>query len=217
MKNGIEVYRDCECFIQSKTERIFSASTITGEFRLKTFDKWKTAYLPEIVRNAHKCALAYIGYFETVRNTRQNSIGLLGNSGSGKTHLLMSIANFLMQKNIPLLYFPYVEGFNEIKNDLDNLEAKINKLQKVEVLFIDDLYKGRVTPTPFVIEQLFAIVNYRYMNNLPMLISSERLIEDMITIDEAIGSRIYEMTKSFRVELIGSGLNYRLRGDDDET
>ena len=115
-----------------------------------------------------------------------------------------------------MLFRSYVETFNEIKNDLYNLESRINKLQKVDVLFIDDLFKGRATPTPFVVEQIFAIVNYRYMNNLPILISSERLIEDMIAIDEAIGSRIYEMTKDFRVELSGSGLNYRLRGVPDE-
>ncbi len=128
----------------------------------------------------------------------------------------MAIANRLMERGIPLLYFPFVEGFNELKADLDNLETRISKMQKVDVLFIDDLFKGRTSPTPFQIEQMFAVVNYRYMNHLPLLISSERSNHDLLEIDEALGSRIYEMTRDFNTELRGKKLNYRLRGDDDE-
>ena len=64
-------------------------------------------------------------------------------------------------------------------------------------------------------EQMFAVINYRYMNNLPMLISSEKLIEDLIQIDEALGSRIYEMSKDYVIELIGKKLNYRMRDDNE--
>jgi DNA replication protein DnaC len=91
------------------------------------------------------------------------------------------------------------------------MEAKINKMQTINVLFIDDLFKGRAQPTPFQLEQMFAIINYRYMNHLPMLISSEKSIQEIIAFDEAIGSRIYEMTREYRVELKGKDLNYRTR------
>lgn len=211
VKEGVEFYKPCECFVESRSERIFASSKITIEFRKKNFSTWDTAWLSDSVRDAHACAMAYSSSFDNIRSSRQNSIALLGQSGSGKTHLLMSIANLLIDKNIPVLYFPYVEGFNEIKDDLDNLETRITKMQKVDVLFIDDLYKGRQQPTAFQIEQTFSVVNYRYMNNLPLLISSERMVEDLIGIDEAIGSRIYEMTRDFRVELSGKNLNYRMR------
>jgi DNA replication protein DnaC len=211
---GIEVYKACQCLIKKRTERIFKASHITDGFANKTFEKFDLAYLPNVVRDAHRCAMKYSDSFDKIRTSKQNSISLIGKSGAGKTHLLMAIANRLISKNVPLIYFPYVEGFNEIKNDLDNLESRVSKLQRIDVLFIDDLYKGRKDPTPFVIEQLFGIINYRYMNNLPVLISSERFMNEMLDIDEAIGSRIFEMTRDFRVELSGADLNYRLREEE---
>jgi DNA replication protein DnaC len=159
----------------------------------------------------------YSGNFDDIRHNRINSIALLGQSGCGKTHLLMAIANQLMDKGIPLLYFPFIEGFNEIKSNFDEMEAKINKMQTIDVLFIDDLFKGRIQPTPFQLEQMFAVINYRYMNNLSMLISSEKSIQEIMAFDEALGSRIYEMSKDFTVEIKGEGLNYRLRGVEDET
>lgn len=215
-EDGIEYYVVCECFKNSKRERIMKASQITFEFRKKTFLSWDTAWLSDVVRNAQKCAMNYSNSFEKVRSLRQNSIALLGQSGAGKTHLLSAIANDLIDKGIIILYFPFVEGFNEIKDDFDLLEQRINKMQKVDVLFIDDLFKGRKEPTSFQIEQMFAVINYRYLNNLPILVSSEKNINELLKIDEALGSRIYEMCKDYLVELKGDGLNYRLRPIGEE-
>jgi DNA replication protein DnaC len=60
------------------------------------------------------------------------------------------------------------------------------------------VYKGRDEPTKTQREQFFAIVNYRYMENLPMLISSERMIAEMCQFDEAVGSRINEMCRDYK-------------------
>lgn len=141
---------------------------------------------------------------------------MLGNSGSGKTHLLTAISNNLLDKGILVLYFPFVEGFNELKSDFDDLNNRIERMQKTDVLFIDDLFKGRKDNTPFQIEQMFGVINYRYINHLPILISSEKTIEDLLRIDEALGSRIYEMCKDYTVEVIGEGNNYRMRKIGDE-
>lgn len=172
--------------------------------------------MQDIVRNARIASQDYACRFDSIKTSRHNSIALLGQSGGGKTHLLMAIANQLMDSGVQVFYFPFVEGFNDLKSDFDNLNNRIEKMQKAEVLFIDDLFKGRKDSTQFQIEQMFAVINYRYMNNLPMLISSEKLIEDLLQIDEALGSRIYEMSKEYTIELIGTNLNYRMKGDDDE-
>ena len=58
---------------------------------------------------------------------------------------------------------------------------------------------------------MFEIVNYRYLNNLPLIISTEFTVDRLLDFDEAIGSRIFEMSKNYLVEIEGKENNYRLR------
>ena len=63
----------------------------------------------------------------------------------------------------------------------------------------------------------FEILNYRYNNKkLITIISTEQSIDNIIEFDEALGSRIYEMTKdnsahNRNVLKIEDGRNYRLK------
>lgn len=205
---------DCTCKEKKQVERAFKSSRITYEFQKKTFDSFDPYGRPQLIQGTYHCARNYVNNFEKFKGERQNSIALLGKPGSGKTHLLCAVANELIERGTQVLYFPWVEGFNEIKDDLSLTEERINRMQKVDVLFMDDMWKGRKEPTAFQIEQTFAVINYRYMNHMPVLISSERDIDQMCDIDEAIGSRINEMCRDFRVILHGGReLNYRLRDE----
>jgi DNA replication protein DnaC len=212
-EDGREYWRFCECREKKKVERLFKSSQITEEFQKMGFRNFKIEGRPRVVIDAYETAKEYLEYFDRFRNSRHNSIALLGNPGCGKTHLLMAVSNNLMRRGIGVLYFTWVDLLNELKDDFDLLHDKVQRMQQVDVLFIDDLFKGRKEPTPFQLEQLFAIVNYRYLNHLPMLISSERDIDQMCEIDEAIGSRIYEMCRDYTVLLKGNRkeLNYRLK------
>lgn len=213
-EEGYEVFRFCECRGKRRVDKLFQSSRITWEFQQKSLDNFELSDRPAIVKGAYLCAKSYLDTFQKIKDERQNSIALLGRPGCGKTHLLMAVANGLIREGIPVLYFPWVEGFNEIKDNLDLTEERINKMQTVDVLFIDDMWKGRKEPTPFQLEQMFAVINDRYLNKKPVMISSERDIDEMCAIDEGIGSRINEMCRDFRVVLKGDrSLNYRLRED----
>lgn len=211
--DGAEYWRDCECAIRRRTERLIQASQITDSFRQMSFKnfEWKTR--PSIVQQAFATAYKYAKEFTTIRQQRSNGLCLLGRPGAGKTHLLMATANKLLSDGIEVVYFPWVEGCADLKSDFDALPDKIHRLQRVEVLYIDDLFKGREKPTDFQLEQIFAIINYRYLNRLPIMISSEWSIARMCAYDEATGSRINEMCREYKVVLDEEGLNYRLRDE----
>jgi DNA replication protein DnaC len=207
-----ETARDCDCKKVRRIDKLMKSSKITEEFQGKTFKKFDLKGRPDIVRKAREAAFNYTMKFEDIRNKRENSICLLGRPGCGKTHLLMAVSNNLISKGIGVVYFPWVEGFNEIKDDFDMLDERIKRLQMAEVLYIDDMFKGRKVPTEFQVEQLFAIINYRYLEKKPVLISSERSIMQICEIDEGIGSRIVEMSDDYRVVMTGGiELNYRLK------
>ncbi|MGG3737220.1 ATP-binding protein [Aeribacillus pallidus] len=202
--------RICECAAQRKIERLFKSSEITEEFKKLNFTNFKREGRPQVVQEAFKCAVAYFKSFPNIRSQRRNSIALLGNPGAGKTHLLTAVANNLIKNQIEVLYFPYREGFDEIKDDLETLEQKCERMKSVEVLFIDDLFKRGATD--FEVKTMYSVINYRYLNHKPIMVSSEYLEDDLLDVDEALGSRIIEMCRDFLVEIQGDRklLNYRL-------
>lgn len=87
--------------------------------------------------------------------------------------------------------------------DADNniSEIEIIKLyEKVDLLIIDDL--GKEKPSEWGLEKLFTIINSRYENNLPVIITTnynqnslaERLsLNGEIETAKSIISRLYEM------------------------
>jgi DNA replication protein DnaC len=210
---------ECECQERNRIKRMFKSSHITDDFQKLGFQNFITDGRPQCVTAAKEVALEYLKRFDDIKDDRCNSVALLGNPGCGKTHVLMAICNNLMRKRIHVMYFPWVEGLNDLKDNMDDLERKIRMMKEVSVLYIDDLFKGRKTPTEWSVEQLFGIVNYRYVEHLPILLSCEKDIDQLCDIDEGIGSRLYEMARNHTVlmkltpqeEQDGTQLNYRIR------
>ena len=202
-------------------QRKVKAAQITDEFKRKTFRSFETEDRPEAIIKAYKVAQSYVMAFMKIRDEKQNSIALLGNPGSGKTHLLAAVANNLLSKGIEVFYFPWVEGIKELTNaEKGQVQEILHRMQRCEVLFLDDLFKGRGKPTEFQFEIAWSALNYRYLNNKPILVSTERSLSDLVDIDEAMGSRIGEVTRNYRSVINGDRkeMNYRILGmlEEDE-
>lgn len=216
--------RECtHCNIRKMEDiqRKIKAAQITEEFKAKTFGSFDLEGRPEAIKKAFKVAQSYVIAFKEIRKTKHNGIALYGNSGSGKTHLLAAVSNNLLSKGIEVFYFPWVEGIKELTNaEKGKVQDIIHRMQQCEVLFLDDLFKGRGKPTDFQFEIAWSALNYRYLNNKPILVSTERSISDLLDIDEAMGSRIGEVTKNHMAIINGSReeMNYRILGmlEEDE-
>lgn len=199
----------CECRYLRQAEDILEKSGISDEFRNKTFDNFNYATDIQLMK-AYKNAKRYVNDFENIKNTKNNSIIFTGQVGSGKTHLSLAISNSLMNNGIGVLYMGYRDIITTIKQNIMDpvyYNRTMNKYKKCRLLLIDDLFKGNITGSDINI--MFEIINYRYFNNLPIIVSSEKSINELLNIDEAIGSRIIEMSKNYRSEIRGKKLNYR--------
>lgn len=204
--------KECECRQVRIAEEKLKASGISEEFRKKTFDNFDYERSVEIMEAFMK-AKSYSKNFEKIRATRKNSIMFIGQVGSGKTHLAIAISNILLDKGIGVIYMPYRDSITSLKQticDEENYQREISKYKNAQVLMIDDLFKCKITDSDIKI--MYEIINYRYFKNLPIITTSEKIIDDLIEIDEAIGSRLYEMSKNYVVTILGSNLNYRIYG-----
>ena len=146
--------------------------------------------------------------------SRKNSIMLCGQVGCGKTHLSIAIGINMIKRNKRVVYMPYRDVITKIKQNMIDEEyyrKSISRFQTCEILLIDDMFKGKVNESDINI--MFEIINYRYLNFLPIIVSSEFTVENLLGFDQGVGSRIYEMCKDYIVEVEKDVKNnYRLRG-----
>lgn len=201
---------ECECRVLRQAENILKNSGISEAFRKKTFETFNYSINLHTVKAFTK-ANEYANDFENIKEERCNSIMFIGAVGSGKTHLSLAIANDLMDKHIGVIYMPYREAITNIKQcvmDQENYNRIMNRYKRAKVLLIDDLFKGGITNSDINI--MFEIINYRYFNHKPVIISSEKNAKELLNIDEAIGSRVIEMSGNYLVDIIGRNLNYRI-------
>ncbi|MBL4933027.1 ATP-binding protein [Clostridium paridis] len=201
----------CSCRELDRIKTDWERSGIKTEQSNLTFSNF--CIWNESSGRAKDIALAYYKDFNSIRRTRKNSILFCGQVGSGKSHLSIALALNFLRKNVKVVYMPYRDAIMKIKQNImddEYYQKIISKYQLAEVLLIDDLFKGKISESDISI--IFEILNYRYLNNLPIIVSTECVVDKLLYIDEAIGSRIYEMSKDYIME-IGKGKenNYRLR------
>lgn len=205
-------YIQCEC---SKEKIVLEQLAATGlganaiKKSFKDFDVWNSK-----VSRMKDTATNYYFSFERIKDQTNNSLALLGDSGVGKTHLLVAlINNFVTKKKIKVVYMSYIDAITELKQNVVNGEVyqrKIKKYKNAEILVVDDLFKNGYTESDLRI--MSEIINHRYINKLPMMFSSEYLIKPLVNIDKAIGGRIKEMSQNYLYEITGVENNYRMKG-----
>ena len=194
-----------------KAQSRLNASGISEEFHKKGFKNFDDRKM-DTLRAAKEMAIKYCKNFPEIKNTNHNSIIFMGQVGSGKTHLSMAICNNIMDYHkVGVIYMPYREEITKIKQSIKdelNYSRAINKFKTCQALMIDDLLKGKNTEADVNI--LFEIINYRYLNMLPIIVSTEKTKDELLDFDEGVMSRVLEMTKDYQIEIIGEQYNYRL-------
>ena len=211
---GDLVARDCDCAAKSNALRYMRMSGISELDLKKTIDDYQTFSEAELKR-AKVTAHTYMTRFRGIRYDRHNSLLLSGKPGTGKTMLGIAVVNNMLNDGIPALYVSYREMITNLKQlQYGNEEQKaqfteeMNRLKNIGVLFIDDLFKGSETDADKAI--MYDIINHRYLKGQAIIISTEKTPDELIKVDEALGSRIVEMCKGYTVTF-KNAQNYRLR------
>ena len=109
-----------------------------------------------------------------------------------------------------MLWRSVAPRLKSLVNSREEYEQLMREYRDTEVLYIDDFFKGTVTDPDKNLA--FELLNDRYNSRKTMtIISSEKTIEEILGIDEAIGSRMYERSKGYYVKTAAD--NWRLRND----
>lgn len=196
---GTETYeavsRPCECLkVRAEIKRIKKSglSKLIERYSFETYlenSEWQ-AYIK-------KCAKDY-------SNNPQGWFFIGGQSGCGKTHICTAIIGLLLKQGRSARYMLWGDDITAIKQavtDFEKYEALMNNIKNADVLYIDDFFKTRNCEgiSNADVNTTFKIINYRYNEQLPTVISSELSVNEISAIDEALGSRIAEMAKTHKI------------------
>ena len=119
---------------------------------------------------------------------------LTGSVGSGKTHLAFAIVDAVLAQG-------KAAHCNSVAGMLDSLRSTyainafdewFSRLQKVTVLALDDL--GAQRATDWANEKLFELIDYRYINRLPLVVTTNLSLNDE-SIPLRLRSRLQEGSK----------------------
>mgnify|MGYP005890437351 FL=1 len=211
LKNGYETIRECQCMNVRKTIKRIERSGLKDLMKDYTFEKFIVS--SDWQKKAKTMALEFLKDYEN----KWFFVG--GQVGCGKTHLCTALVGAFIRSGKPAHYMLWRDEVVQLKAVVTDDEAygkAIRKLKEIEVLYIDDFFKTErgKQPSTAEINIAFELLNYRYNNpRLVTIISSERLIDDIIDIDEAVGSRIYQRSKQYcMIVNYDRSKNYRLNG-----
>lgn len=215
LKDGYVVASDCQCLEIRRSLARLENSGLGDLLERYTFESYKT--MEPWQQHARGLALKF------AHEPGGHWFAAMGVVGAGKTHLCTAICGFLLKKGVDVRYMLWKDDGRAIKavtNEGEEYDRLMRPLQTVKALYIDDFFKTKkdeITgkyeqPSPADIDLAFKIINARYNNvGLITIISSERTGNEIINIDEAVGSRIYERSKGFSLKLSGEDKNWRLK------
>lgn len=218
-RNGYKMMTYCpDCHERREVARHLRESGISpadyNRYTLETFRGDKSETAQKMLDLANR-------YLEAHAKGERRGIGFFGRSGTGKTHICIAICQELTRKfHEPHFYFNYTAEIEKLAKSANSYHSdymqETAKWRTCQNLYIDDFLKlsgtvqngHLVSIKPEHLRVIFDIINARYLNHAATLFSSEYSLNDIAKIDEALGSRIYEMIKPYGLYVTGK--NQRL-------
>lgn len=226
------IYRPCNCegmqkFMNAKkqlAELDNSIENISNEIEMCSISAARSldnCHLGERFRDcsfdnfAKDCdETAYLAALNFAKNFPENDgsgLILVGSAGTGKTHLAAAISNYLVKDlYVPVCFWNYSEALDHIRKSFRdtsiNSEDVIQKMVDAPLLILDDL--GKEKRSEWSDEQMYRIINNRYIDKKPIVITSNFDLEHLLEmLDQSIISRLFGTCRAVKM----NGNDYRLR------
>ena len=195
--DGIKV---CTCLKELIIKERIAASAMGRLIETQSFDnfdlKWY-AYDEKVLEKMRANVAMAKNYVKNFAKSKDNLL-LIGNTGTGKTHISTAIARELIHKGYDVIYDStqnIVSDFeaDRFKSGYGNYESKSEKYLDCQLLIIDDL--GTEFTNQFTVSALYNLLNTRQNKGLPTIISTNLSPDELARKYE---DRIYS-------RIIGSG------------
>ncbi len=173
-RGGLSGAEPCRCVLSRRAERLEESAQIPPLYRRASFDNFST--LPDnpianrVLSTAVTAVRAYAREFPY--NTRKQGLLLIGDPGTGKTHLAVAVLRALISRGFEGVFFDYQRLLDQIRSGYDPASGSSDReayrlALDCEVLLLDDLGAHRVTD--WVEDTITAVITHRCNNNKPLI------------------------------------------------
>jgi len=210
---GLSGATRCECAAVERAQSLRDGSGIPPNYQRASLDTFQIPQDNPIAR----AGLAKV-FMEVKAFVREFPLGekpgllLVGETGTGKTHLAVSALKALIEKGHEGLFFDYQSllekiraGWNRDAGTSDR-EAYASALE-AEVLMIDDL--GAHRSAEWIEDTVTAIVTHRYNNKLPLIATTNLDVDESPQVAYTSAGGVAVHKKSL-AEVIGARSRSRL-------
>lgn len=193
-------------FNLKQIDKLFQNNNLGKRQLNSTFENYK---ITNKNKKAYENAKKYAN--KLINGETDKGLFITGTYGVGKTYLASCIANEIIQNKNTVVFGTLIQLLDYIKDTYKDSAVSdkeyLNLYSSVDLLIIDDL--GKEKPTEWVLEKLFLIVNNRYNNYLPIVITTnynrnqlrERLcVNKNYSMVDSIISRLYEMCGGIEIK-----------------
>ena len=206
---GAEVMRNCKCQTIRATLQRAKRSGLGDILKEFTFKKYNATedWQKDIKLKAQEFCV----------NDDAKWFYIGGQVGSGKSHICTAIASYYIKAGREVKYMLWVDESKFLKGHVndDVYQEKMRSFKDVEVLYIDDFLKTKQgeEPTAADINLAFELLNFRLLGKDKItIISSEKLINELLDYDEGTMSRVYKAAGKYRFGIgRDRSKNYRLK------
>ncbi len=206
--------RRCKCYINLLKEIERAKIEKIAPINECTFESFDTNYYPEEMDGVCPKKKAEIikencKRYATSFTKRSKSLLFMGNTGLGKTHLSLAIANVVINRGYSVIYGTAQNILRDLQNEnfgrTDNLRYFENEILSTDLLILDDL--GTEFKNQFTVSCLYNIINSRLCAKLPTIISTNYTFEELEEkYDQRITSRITGQYST--LILVGNDIRY---------
>jgi len=177
----IEVCICRQADVQSRIrERLFSLSHL-DELRDLTFDTFNSRGRIGLGQQQQDSIERAYNQAQAFAETLSGWLLIRGSYGSGKTHLAASIANACVSRGVPTLFLTVPDLLDTLRFTYDaeevSFEERFDQIRNASLLVLDDF--GTQSATAWAQEKLFQILNYRYINQMPVVITTNLALEEI--------------------------------------